>query len=285
MKYLKEIDACIAMFNLTNLNTIDEDLHTITFIKFFNTLTIECLGEPTIQHPYPRNDFSSGSLIYLPEAAKNALIPQLDIIYITNQYAGALSTDKMQYSYENYDQFMIDLLATRKALKKLDLNEQNCIRISIIKYYLNLIYGMLNKEGSVLSSGLSNPRDVVSNNTKDAIATLCGYFLNKSTPVYYVDVDAIYVPSLKENELDEINEYFKKKINGKLNLNVSRINSDDDEQKLTGYLVSKKSRFLTSGKIKHMGMPIVDNEKVLLENKKYFGQFYRELFPEYAFAK
>lgn len=280
MKYLLEIDKIINTYNIDKTTNIDTTLTKIGYVNFFNELTILCIGNPP--HKHNNDDYSSGSLIYLPDETKNKLIMSVDILYISNLYTGVISNGIMEYNYDNYTSFISDLVNLRSTLKKQDRSNINDVRISIIKYYINLIYGMLNKGESVLTSSLKNPRDVISNTAKEAILQLGAYFLHKSKPIYYMDVDSIYVPHLELNELENINLYFQNIMGDKINHNITKIIIDDDECDLSGYIIGKKSMFMTQGRIKYHGLSIADDDKILLENKRYFGSKYKELFPEYA---
>ncbi len=273
--YSKQFDEFI-INNKLNLSTIDEQIQTFGIVNFFNTITISCLGQPPIK--YHNNTHSSGSLIYLPNATQDRIIQNLDIIYVSNLYAGILSNSHMQYNYSGYEKFIQDLINLRKETKHLERSDLYDMRIYIIKYYLNLIYGMLNKDTSVISSSLDSPREHVSQTAKEVIIHMAGYFLNKSKPVYYIDGDSIYVPHIID--IIDLKLHFSL-IADKINTQVSTITIDDNETGLTGFITDKKKCMLAQGKVICKGMPIISDIEVLKQNKKFIGQNYGNLFPEY----
>lgn len=283
-KYEKVIDDYISKHNITKDN-IDDRLKEIGYINFFNEFTIECLGKPTTQ--FKSTSQTSSSLVYLPDASKELLIPQLDIVYVTQLYCGILTKGNLKFNYKNYELFLKDLFKLRVNVKKRikdaykDIDDL-IIKNAFIKIYINVIYGMIDKPESILSSELDNSRAYIVETAKKVVATVASFFLNKSLPVYYIDTDEMFVSTISDEVFSELESYYNDKCKDMIDIEISRVDIDDSEKKMQAYILAKKKMIIGCKDTRTRGMTWVDDKKVLNQNKKYFGRNFKDVFPEYV---
>lgn len=270
--------------NSIKKHTLDDQLKTIGYVSFFNDITSRCLGEPLFTHDKLHQ--TTSSLIYLPDEAKEKAIVGFDIVYISQLYLGIMTNGTLDFNYKGYEEFLKDLVSLRVSLKKSFVDnpsELTEIKIQLIKIYMNIIYGMIDKPQSILTSGLENPREHIVENAKKVVLSIASFFLNKSMPIYYIDTDELFVPHISETIYHELQEYFKNECKSLINTTISNAFIEEDESNISAYLAGKKKYMIAFGnRARVQGLPKVNDSKVLLQNKKFFGTNYRDIFPEYA---
>lgn len=281
--YNNIFDDYIKNNNLT-LDNVTMKLEKIGYVSFFNDITTACLGQPSIIHPKKQNK-TSKALIYIPTNVKERVVMGFDMIYVSILYIGIMTNGKMQFNYPNYENFIINLVELRKNLKQDALNNtNNQLKIYLIKIYINSLYGMIENSNSVISSGLNSPREYIVNTSKNIIAIISSWYLNKSKPIYYIDTDAIFVPTMSPSEFSELKLYFNEKSNGLINCNISNLTIDENEKNVSAYIIDKKKWFTVrnnDGRIGIEGISLADNNAILIENKSFFGRNFENIFPEY----
>lgn len=269
--------------NLT-LDNVAMKLEKIGYVSFFNDITTACLGQTSIIHPKKQNK-TSKALIYIPNNVKERVVMGFDMIYVSILYIGIMTNGKMQFNYPNYEEFIINLVELRKNLKHDALNNtNNQLKIYLIKIYINSLYGMIENPNSVISSGLNSPREYIVNTAKNIIAIISSWYLNKSKPIYYIDTDAIFVPTMSPSEFSELKLYFNEKSNGLINCKISNLTIDENEKNVSAYIIDKKKWFTVrnnDGRIGIKGISLADNNAILIENKSFFGRNFENIFPEY----
>ena len=265
MHYAKNFKNYINKYNLNFDTPIDEQLRTIGVVNFFNEITISCLGEPVSKFPITKDKISS-VLLYSPAESKNTHIHNFDIIYIDRLYAGILTNGLMKYNYAGYENFIINLFNLRKELKQ----HNDLLLTYIIKYYLNSIYGVLNKPNCVLTSELYNPRNVISKHAKEIISNLANCFLKADKPIYYIRLDKLYIADVNKEEFDTIYDKFKSISKHIFNFDVSGI-SHVKLVKNSVLYIDKKPEILNDYKDIHKINNSIDNANVLNTNKIYFN--------------
>ena len=284
--YESVFDQYIETHQLTNKTfQIDDFVKNVGYINFFNDITAQCLGKVDRSERTPTK--TTGALVYLPDSAKDKLIQHFDVVYVTQLYYGVLTSGKMKFNYPNFEQFLKDLVALRLELKKkysTEKNEYDALKNTLIKVYMNIVYGMLDKPESMVVSGLENPREYVVEISKKVMLSLVSFFLNKSMPVYYVDTDEIYVPHMNQSTFVDLEAYFRKECEQYINIDISTVVIDDNEKDMSAYIFAKKKMIKSPyDKTKVCGVDVVSDETTLSQNKKYFGRNHKDIFPEYAF--
>jgi len=255
------------------------------YVNFFNDITIGCLGQPNIVHN--KRQQTTSSIVYLPELVKERLITNFSIVYISHLYYGIMSNGFMPFNYSEYSVFLESLYNLRMSLKK-RINEnvadkQTKVVEKVIKMYMVSVYGMLDNSSSILSSEITNPREFVVKKSIEVLLEMVSFFANKSCPVYYINIDEMFVPYVDGTLLKELQQYFQKNGSKYTNVKISNVNIDDENRNLTGYILAKrKMMYGDSDSINVKGFRKVDNKKLLVQNKKYFGRNYKDIFPEYA---
>ena len=143
---------------------------------------------------------------------------------------------------------------------------------------------MIENSNSVISSGLNSPREYIVNTSKNIIAIISSWYLNKSKPIYYIDTDAIFVPTMSSSVFSELKLYFNEKSNGLINCKISNLTIDENEKNVSAYIIDRK-KWVTvrnnDGRIGFEGISLADNNAVLIENKSFFGRNFENIFPEY----
>lgn len=281
--YNNIFDDYITNNNLT-LDNVTMKLEKIGYVSFFNDITTACLGQTSIIHPKKQNK-TSKSLIYIPNNVKERVVMGFDMLYVSVFYIGIMTNGKMQFNYPNYEEFIINLVELRKNLKHDALNNtNNQLKIYLIKIYINSLYGMIENPNSVISSGLNSPREYIVNTSKNIIAIIASWYLNKSKPIYYIDTDSIFVPTMSPSEFSELKLYFNEKSNGLINFKISNLTIDENEKNVSAYIIDKKKWFKVhnnDGYFDIKGISLADNNAILIENKSFFGRNFENIFPEY----
>jgi hypothetical protein len=282
MEIRKHFDDYIKEKNITT--DFESELQKIGYITFFNDITTRCLGDVTFTHE--KYHETSSSMVYVPDSVKETLIPSLDMVYVSQLYFGIMTNGKMDFNYTNYEEFLKDLVysrvqAKKDAYKDGEKNESAMKAQYLMKIYMNLVYGMLDKPEAILTSGLDEPRKYIVETAKSVMANVVAFYLNKSMPVYYVDTDEIFAPHIDTHTFEKLQEHFKTSCNDLINTEVSNVFIDEDESNNIGIVYGKK-KYMVSTKARVIGIPKVKDETVLLQNKKYFGRNFREIFPEYT---
>lgn len=257
-------------------------LKNVGYIEFFNDITVGCLGEPNTINK--KKQQTTSAIIYFPELAKERLISNFDVVYVTNLYYGIISNGCLGFNYYNYSHFLEFLFDLRCSLKKKlmkNYDEETELISYLIKIYMNVVYGMLDNPSSVISTNKVNPREFIVSQAKQVILELVSFFINKSCPIFYIDCDEIFVPHVGSDNLEEAKKYFKKNMDAYTNTKVSTVSIDDVDTNLFGYMTGKK-KMIYGQKIRTMGFKKIDTAKLLVQNKKYFGKTYKDVFPEYA---
>lgn len=281
--YNNIFDDYIKNNNLT-LDNVTMKLEKIGYVSFFNDITTACLGQTSIIHPKKHNK-TSKSLIYIPNNVKERVVMGFDMLYVSVFYIGIMTNGKMQFNYPNYEEFIINLVELRKNLKHNALNNtNNQLKIYLIKIYINSLYGMIENSNSVISSGLNSPREYIVNTSKNIIAIISSWYLNKSKPIYYIDTDAIFVPTMSPSEFSELKLYFNEKSNGLINCKISNLTIDENEKNVSAYIIDRKKWVTVRNNDGHIGIEgisLADNNAILIENKSFFGRNFENIFPEY----
>jgi hypothetical protein len=284
MKYDAEFTHYIEQNELT-LENFEKFLTEKGYVKFFNDITYSCLGNAQTLNKNPTK--TTAALVYLPDMVKEKLITNFDILYVTQLYYGILTKGQLKFNYPNYENFLKELVALRIYLKKQmsDSNNHNDNQLKniLIKTYMNIVYGMLDKSESLIESELENPREYIVETSKQVMLTIVSFFLNKSMPIYYLDTDEIFVPHMTSTIKDELVQYFEKECGTIIDTAISTVVVDDDETNISAYILAKKKMIVANGKrTRTVGLDKVADEKVLVQNKKFFGRNYKDIFPEYA---
>ena len=261
-----------------------ETKKALGYINFFNYITIQLLGNPK-QSPIIKQK-TTGALIYFPDEIKEKSISNFDIVSVSNLYYGILTNGLIPFNYEKYTSFLSDLYELRKKYKetlKDQYNEKLMSKSILVKCYMNSVYGMINNPSSVLTSKMDNPREFIVEQSKKIMLSVVSFFINKSYPLYYIDTDEMFVPHISETLFEELQSYFIKNCSQFTNLNISKPFISDNQKKLNGYMVAKKRMMYGCGeKTKMVGLYKADDNVVLIQNKKFFGRNYKEIFPEYS---
>jgi len=269
-------------------HTIETHFKERGYMTFFNFITVSCLGNPKVK--YSNTAKTTSSLIYLSDAVKEVYIEDVDVLYISNLYPGIMTKGDIAFNYPEYDKFLIALYDLRKEIKQRNIKNKTEVEIAtnlLIKYYLNLVYGAINNNTSILSCNTENTREFIVKQAKHVMLNISAFFLNRSIPMYYVDTDEIFIPKMDSKLFEDLvkhyNETCGKIINTSLSTLVLERNGSGEEVQFVIFSNKKKYIFGNVSKIKQTkGITQVDNQKVLLQNKKYFGRNYDEIFPEYA---
>jgi len=279
--YESVISDYIKEHNLTTEN-IDNTLKNIGYVTFFNEITIKCLGKTkTLSVSALKNKTSS--LIYLPDNVKEKHIENFDILCVTNLYLGVMSNKQIKFNYKNYADFLEDLYILRKRIKQTLISEHNdiqIIKVQLLKIYMNIIYGIINNSDSVLYAD-NNIRHYIVEQTKNVVLKTVSFFINKSCPIYYIDTDEIYVPHITDSQFNELKQYFRDTTSEYTNTTVSDISVDLNASNLSCYIINKK-KMIRGNDIIFEGIEKADNDKILIQNKHYFGRNYKDIFPEYS---
>lgn len=285
MNYESVFDDYIETHKLSNDTfVVDTFIKDIGYLNFFNDITRQCLGEIKTAKREPTK--TSGALVYMPDAVKDKLVQNFDVLYVTQLYYGIIAKGDMKFNYPNYEEFLKELVALRLELKKRYVESKDgddALKNILIKIYMNIIYGMLDKPESLVNSQIENPREFVIETSKKVMLTLVSFFLNKSMPIYYMDTDEIFVPHMDEKIRDDLTAFFEKECKEYIDTTLSTVTVDDNEQNMCAYILAKKKLIRApSNGSKTQGLDSVNNDTALLQNKKFFGRNYKEIFPEYA---
>lgn len=270
--------------NITKEN-VDNVIKSVGYITFFNDITVGCLGQPKTVHK--KRQQTTSAIVYLPDLVKERLITNFSIVYVSNLYYGIMSNGFIKFNYETYPLFLEILFNLRKELKTRILegesDEHTELVQFIIKIYMNVVYGMLDNATSVLSSEMYNPREYVVTQSIKVLLEVISFFFNKSCPLYHINIDDMFVPYVDDNQLIELKKHFKKNAKSYINTKVSSVDILEQERNLTGYIKSKRKMIYGPADTMTVnGLRKVDDQKLLIENKKYFGRNHRDIFPEYA---
>ena len=283
MDYYCVFSDYVSTNNLNSENVVNFITNT-GFVNFYNEITKLCLGQ------YPKFDKNksktTSSLVYVPDVAKEKLIQHMDILYVANLYVGVIISGNLKFNYPNYEVFLKNLINLRNELKiknKKTRDEKDMVVILLIKTYINTVYGMLDNPQSVVSSKLENPREYVVETAKNIILAVVSFLLNKSIPVYYIDCDEIYIPKLTTQLIKDLKNNFKKECGSIIDTSISSVIIDDEITNKSAYIIDKKKMIVyDDNKCTTTGLTLIDDEKVLIQNKKFFGRNHAELFPEYT---
>ena len=278
-KITKEFTNYVNDKNLT-LENMDDFLKSETFITFFNTITVNILGMPDYTHD--KSSSTKGPLVYMAEATKERFVDSVDIIAVNTLYYGILG--RLEYNYPSYIDLIKNLKEVRMDLKKelfknTEIDTNLDTTQALMKVYMNLIYGMIDNVGSVLTSSHDAPREFIVNESKKVILTIVSFLINKSLPVFYIDTDEIHTKRLTETQIKELQKYYDKECAVLIDTSIASVDRDNLKC-ISSYYLNKK-RYLT-GDMSTRGMKYVDNDKVLSQNKDFFGRNFPDIFPEYA---
>lgn len=285
MNYESVFDDYIETHNLSSDTfAVDTFIKDIGYLNFFNDITRRCLGEIKSAKREPTK--TSGALVYMPNAVKDKLVQGFDVVYVTQLYYSIIAKGDMKFNYPNYEQFLRELVALRIELKKRYAGSKDgndALKNILIKIYMNTIYGMLDKPESLVHSQIENPREFVIETSKKVMLTLVSFFLNKSMPIYYMDTDEIFVPHMDSKTKVDLTAFFEKECREYIDTTLSTVTVDDNERNMCAYILAKKKLIRApSHGSKVQGLDIVNNDTTLLQNKKFFGRNYKDVFPEYA---
>jgi hypothetical protein len=255
-------------------------LHEISYIAFFNDITINILGNPI--YSFDKCATTTSSLTYIAESAKETVITNLDIIEITEMYHGVIS--RLDYNYKNYPELLQNLFELRKKMKKKVFEEEigydvNLIQM-LIKVYLNLVYGMIDNKRSVLTSNLDTPREFIIESSKKAMLNITAFLINKGIPVYHINTDEIHCGSISLEDYEDLQNHYSTITEEFINTTTAKLNKN-----LNGFVngyYKAKNQFILGEKIRMQGLTEVNDDNVRYDNKKYFGSTFPHQFPEYA---
>lgn len=278
-KIIETFTTYVREHNLTSDN-LTHYMQEKTYVTVFNDLTLENLGLPMFTHK--KTPTTTGSLLYMPEAVRNKYVSCIDILTINSLYFGAIT--RLGYNYPNYTEFMTSLFVVRKQLKKQlfeeGMDEEIHVIQLLIKSYLNLIYGMIDNARSVLTSTHEAPREFVVENTKKAILTIVCFLINKGISVYNIETDEIHCSNISLENYVELQEFYTKECAEYIDTTVCTL-SKDSKGFTSAYYISKK-KYMIGNELKSIGLSLVKDSDILMENKKYFGKNYPDIFPEYT---
>jgi len=263
---------------LTQTN-YSEELNSISYVTFFNDITSTILGTPLYTHKKCPSTVSP--ITYIAESAKEMFISDIDILTINSMYYGVIT--RLEFNYENYSELLDNLFELRKIMKKRVFEDTsydvNLVQ-SLIKLYLNLVYGMIDNAQSILTSANAAPRAYIVENSKKAILSITAFLINRGIPIYYIDTDEIHCGNIPQEQYIELQEYYDTITNEYIDTSSATLskNSDGFTQ---GYYKAKK-QFILSEKTRMHGLKEVNASNVKFDNKKYFGSTFPDQFPEYA---
>ena len=270
--------------------TYKEHLKEYGYMQFFNYITESCLG--IIKDHHNNTPKTASSLIYLADIAKEKFIEDVDVVCVANLYAGIFTKGVLDFNYPDYEKFLVALYELRKEIKKKCMQENTELEITkqiLVKQYLNMVYGAIDNDNSVLSCSMVNVRQYIAQQAKHVMLNVASFFLNKSIPMFYIDTDEIYVPRMDDDLFKELLNHFEETCGELTNTVISAPYLDRLEG--MGYtdkqfvIFSSKKKFVfgnVSALKETRGFQSVDDQKVLAQNKKFFGRNYDEIFPEYA---
>ena len=140
-----------------------------------------------------------------------------------------------------------------------------------------MVYGVTNNPKSVLSSPSENFKKDICERGKKILLYISSFLINRGFRMFYIETDEIYTVDIPDSVIDELKDNIKKlKL---IDCDVSPIN----KEKTASFIIMQKKRLLVSRDGFSKGMEMADDQEVLSSNKKYFGQLFPEIFPEYAF--
>lgn len=282
------LNAIIEKYELT-VDNYSNRIKEIGYVDFFNTFTTSCLGTPTYEYTLEnkKGDLSA-ALIFLPDESSKKLIKEFDRIYISSLYLGVICNRHLCFNYENYIDFIKELVLLRKYYKQKILEDKtdtlNNLKQYIIKTYLNAIYGMIDNSDSCLRvTNEESPRKYITETGKDCILHVSSFLLNNSKPIHYIDTDEIFTGKLNTDLLNGLNEFYANSTDIKLDKTISKLELET-ERNCFCLIYSKKSFLISSYENSRIfgNFPYVDEIKTLNECKKYFGKKYQNIFPEYS---
>lgn len=255
-------------------------LHEISYITFFNDITSNILGAPLYTHD--KCPTTTNSIVYIADSAKEMFISGVDILTINSLYHGAIT--RLEYNYPNYPEFLNSMFSLRKKMKKKAFNEdiyhEANLTQTLIKIYLNLVYGMIDNAQSILTSAHKSPRSFIVESSRNAVLSITSFLINKGVPVYYIDTDEIHCGSISLENYAELQEFYNDNADIHIDTTISTMNKDSDGF-TNGYYKAKK-QFVLGDKTKMRGLNEVNDTNVKFDNKKYFGGTFPHQFPEYA---
>jgi len=260
---------------LTNGNLIDT-LSNYGNIDFFNNITLSILDKPSFTHN-KNNSNNISSLTYVPHSVKDKFVSSVDIISFNNLYQGIMIN--MEFNYTNYPKLLNLLFEVRKDLKKEYFETRNNLFDTtqmLIKLYLNMVYGMIDNERSILTSSNNAPRSYITKVGTEAVLSIVSFLLNKSYPIFYIDTDEVHTTKLLYEDFNELKMTIAQNLNN-INTNITYI---ERETKITNAYYIAKKRFLI-GDMNNRGMKSPNLNEILKENRKFFGHKYPDIFPEY----
>lgn len=281
MLYEENLDIFILKNDIL-LENFDNFLEEFGHVNFFNQLTILFFDTIKLEkkHSFKKTNIDD-SFVYLAHNVKEMLVKHFDIISISQLYYSILLSDEIDYNFKKYKDFLIGIFNLYKKLENKKSNEnarQLNLKIKILKTYMDIVPIMLNKPKSILSTKNQKQLDYFYDKCNKIMLCVVSFFLNKSVPVYYVDKNEIYVPHLKENINDELIKFLKMHHRTCIDTNFTCMVIDENQLNINAYFLNKK--IITTTQKNTISM-VVDSD-VLLENKKFFGKYYEDIFPEYT---
>ena len=142
---------------------------------------------------------------------------------------------------------------------------------------------MLNNYNSVVTVTHEYGRDYVVETSKTVLLRCVSFLLNKSTPIYYIDTDVIFIPSNKREIFNELVETFHNTCSDMIDTDISFPYIDENEKSMTGFIFGRKKMIMA--KKEHMyvkNVDTIDDDVILNVNKNFFGAKYKDIFPEYV---
>jgi len=291
-KYEAVLEEFIADNNITTDN-VDHKLKEIGFVSFFNFFTSKCCKKidffPEVEKTKNK---PTSALTYLSKYASENLISNFETLTLNSLYLGVIVNGHLKFNFENYDYFLKEIYQLRKTIRsKIKLNsltkddtDKNLLLLKcyLIKAYINTIYGMLDNSESIILTNVESPREYVTETVKLVMLNISSILLNNHISIYYIDTDEFFISELDSDFAEKISMDYENINKSLIDTNISEIFIESQNEH--AYFFSKKNfmRFdkntcTIKGKVK-----LVNNEHVLNDNKSFFGNNFKEIFPEYA---
>lgn len=270
-----------------NINTdnIVDIIKSLTYPIFFNELTTDFLGLPNFTYD-DRRTSSEASLSYIDDAVTESLINNLTEVSVNNLFVVSALSNDIEYNYPEFKALVGELFDIRNSLKTEFKNSDDTNRDTIdtaqtlIKYYLNTIYGAIDNSLTVLSSNNNNGRQIIVERSKNIILSIVEFLIKQNHPIFCIDTDVIYTDKLSEIQKTELIKFIKTRFDDVLDSRYLNLNFESED--LSGYFISKK-KFIIGKKLQSKGLREINVPNIIKYNKMYFGKEYPDIFPEYSF--
>lgn len=183
------------------IDDVDEYLNTVGYIYFFNNFTEKFLGKPD-KHFKNKNEKMQPFNIYYNNIIKNKTIIDVEILNISMMYPSIIFNGNISYSYENFDDFILELIECKKTFSK------QSIEYRFIKTYINMCYGLLYHPESHLTADI-DVYSYVNKAVKNTLTEMCRFYANQNIPIYYYNVDYIITQRTTPEFKSQITNVFK----------------------------------------------------------------------------